>query len=129
MRTLIIKGSEWSRGNGLSRGRLKDDTGFCCLGLDAIDRQIPVELLEGTGSPWSLYNHLGEINSPKLRVRYKDYFEDWLEMEKDFNELKEVTNDLMLVNDEFYSTDEQRIDLMRPLFESVGIEIDWRPEE
>jgi len=122
MEKLIIKSSQWARGRTT---KLNVDGRFCCLGLDALRCGIDPDDMQGLGSPEEL-----------LRFRVMEweeapaYFDRWVERDDDGDiEDGYWTTKAIDINDEHNCTDEERIYMLRPIFERKGIEIVWLPNE
>ena len=126
-RTVIIRGSEWQRGEGHAISFLysKATKKACCLGL-AGDQiyGIPLESLAGFKSPETFM----EDQARSVFVKYSEYHEDWAcECESKFDEGR--PQKAMPINDDMNTTDDEKIEKLRPIFALFDIEIDWRPEE
>lgn len=128
MRTLIIRASEWARGGKLTMNHLfNPNNTFCCLGLDLRERGMQPMLFYNIQGPASLCESRPGTLIPQ------DYVTDWvIERDDDLYLSPRPSRDAteaMAINDDLYLTDEQRIEKLRPIFLSKGIEIDWRPNE
>lgn len=131
-RTLVIRGSEWLRGElawnaeGKNTSRLgrEADGRFCCLGLDARDRGVPLELLYDAHTP----EDLGPLTyAPGV----DGYLADWTTLDEEAKTVADNEDAIgaMEANDDHGCTDAKRIEWLRPIFAAQGIELDWRPEE
>lgn len=119
MKTLIIRDSEWLRGN-LKSG-MKVNGKYCCLGMHARDCGIEDAVLRATSSPATVIAYIG---CSDVAV---EFVSCWID------EIRLVNNDratsAMMINDTPHMTDVARIAELRPIFSEAGIEIDWRPSE
>jgi hypothetical protein len=141
MKTLIIRASEWARGNQKDEDG-KDITNYlyapstdtsCCLGIHALQCGASKKDLSKLGEP--------EEISHEVITKLNNY--PWIEIEDvelDMEEGDVLTypmvyntpnvQDAIEINDsDLEWTDDERIDRLRPLFKEVGWEIDWRPNE
>lgn len=128
-RTVIIRGSEWQRGEGNICSLLYNQKTerACCLGL-AGDQiyGIPLESLNGFAAPQLFMYDQDRLGS----VKYSEYREDWT-MERRSGTLgpNRRAELAMPINDNMDTTDDEKIAALRPIFLELDIEIDWRPEE
>lgn len=147
MRTLIIRSSEWLRGRTQSRLYDVNTDKACCLGLDLIQRGIRKEKIPfACGDPANLLRFVGKIEDASNATILLGYFQDWTDPKSvsdlyhqqflltDRTDITTVTNkdfarSAMTINDDLNSSDEEKIEALRPIFAKVGIEIDWRPNE
>lgn len=117
---LVIKGSEWLRGSRLKSGLRVGDQ-FCCMGLDARRVGVPVERIDG-GFPTAIY----DVSPPEYRAR-------WVRPINIPGETRHGNTgdavDAACANDNLTTTDDQKIEALRPIFAKHGIAIDWRPLE
>jgi hypothetical protein len=119
MEKLIIKDSQWARGRTTG---LNVDGRFCCLGLDALRCGIHPDDMQGKGSPEELLTELDWSKAPA-------YFDRWVDEREGEVEDGYWTAKAIDINDEHRCTDEERIEMLRPIFERKGIEIVWLPNE
>lgn len=148
MRTLVIKNSEWLRGEtSLNSFLVRYDGKKCCIGIDAIARGISAEFLRKNmvKSPFvfneingTIYQNGQEVKEPidvpvfcKLIDDYNTDIDDSEQPNTDTYvfEQPKIGGLLMEINDNSSTSDEFKIEAMRPLFSQLGIEIDWGPNE
>jgi len=124
MRTLVIRDSEWLRGNGFgvlwTQPYDGSPTRYCCLGLDLRDRGV--ELTEVYSTPGRL-----RVAAPESCPR--EYAQDWVDESKVNPSDNADSNQAVDINDNSHTTDDEKIEALRPIFASKGIELDWRPNE
>jgi len=117
LKTVVIKSSMWYRGKGGKGSSLVVGDKFCCLGLDALacglkpDQIIfaispgDAEQTEGFQDAW------GRERNPDGSIITKG-----------------LTNQAMLINDnKRIKNDDNRINLLRPIFKKAGRIIRWLP--
>lgn len=129
MKTLIIRSSEWLRGGGRLFSRLHHKGQFCCLGLHARDCGISPEQMGYRNGPATL---MGDLVSEKSDAdfTYHEFFKCWVDVVNGEYYITTDANEALWINDAILdSTDEDKIEHLRTIFLSKGIEIDWRPNE
>ena len=105
---MILRSSEWARGGGPDSASLLDASGKrCCLGVAARCFGVRLGDIENCPIP-----HFTE------RSIYQSAWGG-----------NEGQREIATINDSPGLTDEQRLEILRPLFAAEGIEIDWRPNE
>lgn len=125
LKTLVIKGSEWLRGEGGSKSALlrSEDGKKCCLGILALVCGFTEEEIRGvetpsgvvTRTPWPFGagREVSEVNKAM-----------------NINDTTPSDSGLPPCGDVGHiDSDDKRIEKLRPLFEEWGYEIDWRPSE
>lgn len=131
---LVIRDSEWLRGTKVNNtnnpvmsalySQEKDQ--FCCLGLHGRACGLSKNDMAEVGEPADL--------DPKqfyLRVSVPSTY-PWITPVSDDAEYFVQLDDAELamnINDEWRTTDEEKIAALRPLFAKHGWDIDWRPHE
>lgn len=128
MRTLILRNSEWARGKKrhiVGNALLNEDGTMCCLGIDAVARRIPKQLIKDRSLPSSIDS---DHDSPKVsRYRF-----EWMAVVPAPNdagysvELEELAAE---INDDYLITDRKRVSLLRPIFAKLGIKLEYRAKE
>ena len=109
---MVIKSSEWGRGEG--KGFLHADGRFCCLGLHARACGIEVKDFDGQGIP-------SDIAPERVNVCYANA---WL----DFGISNDAAQAAWRINDTAATGDSEKIEELRPIFRSKGVTIIWRPD-
>ena len=118
MQRMVIKGSEWHRGNkvrewGLSL-LLTPEGRRCCIGIHARLCGIPDDdILE-----------CGDVEA----MESEDLTECYLPWVDDESENSPMAINAMGINDDKMTTDEQKIAALRPIFAEIDVDIVWRPE-
>lgn len=125
LKTLVIKGSEWLRGEGGAPSRLLRlrDGKKCCLGILAlacgfVEEEIrevidPFDVASRSRWPFVVDLHITGINKAMS-----------------INDTTPRNSDLSPCGDEGHiNSDNERIRRLRPILEKWGYEIDWRPNE
>lgn len=117
MRRLVLKGSEWLRGQNARDGSylLRSDGMMCCLGIDACSRGISEHDLQGITSPGVLFEEVDGRVAP-------EYFTDWA---PGGDEPEDVV-DAMFINDDRSIDDAERLARLRPIFQKRGITLVFR---
>lgn len=141
-KVLIIRSSEWFRGDMVwspssvnygnedhikpgcvNNSQLLDPSSgrMCCLGIHAEQAGWPKVDLQGVAEPGGL--PVDDVGSDVL-ARYP-----WLC--EDRGEVWEASDAsvAMKINDDYKTTDDEKIAALRPLFAEQGWQIDWRPDE
>lgn len=127
---------------------------FCCLGIDARACGFTRKQMAGNNPPdprdlFAVFHGLdpdsldvfgvwsdeedevrAKIDRNKETTRQNEYFNRWLDTRKVTNpKIRKITTRAMNINDDDKTNDAQKIKKLTTLFASVGIEIDWRPNE
>ena len=110
---VVIKSSEWARGDRLDYYLLNDDGTRCCLGIDA--RACGVK-----------DDELGRYFGPRISMAPKTYGKVWDQTSND--SIYTLSSLAMDINDQSGLTDQERIDKLRPIFREAGRIIVWRPD-
>jgi hypothetical protein len=138
MRRLILKGSQWLRGNLAWQpnprvdGELENesyllresDGRMCCLGVDAASRGIDPSIIFESPGPSAMYDRLSDTEMEAL-PGVCGYMEDWFDREN-YSERPNAVK-AMLINDDRNLTDEERVAALRPIFRSLGITLVFKP--
>ncbi|MBW3569688.1 MAG: hypothetical protein KY467_01160 [Gemmatimonadetes bacterium] len=144
-RVLVIRGSEWLRARkGATAEERAAYTGeaalcswegpaFCCLGLDLRDRGVPKEALQDHAQPSDL-DALTLLDLPdypwaRPELQMPEPGVEDAEVPFFVNILHPDADRAMRINDDFSTTDEEKIRMLTPIFARHGIRIDFRPEE
>lgn len=129
MRKLILKGSEWLRGEEPSFLVRASDDKKCCMGIEAVDRGIDPNKLCGVTMPRKLRwmgdplmtQYAADWNKDALAIAAINDAVTWSEVHR-YGIGRDKDRDAKV-------TDEERIGLLRPYFLSHGIELEFRPDE
>jgi hypothetical protein len=109
--------------------RLSEKDAFCCLGIHLRECGVRPEEMVTHGEPvdWADYHEVEAKRAIKNGYPWIDFVEgaDW--GRRFFTH--ELAQQAMTINDNFGTTDDEKIEALRPIFRSVGWEIDWRPNE
>lgn len=116
MQTLVIKSSEWLRGELSHLWNTEKQRG-CCLGLCGIQAGLNKVVIQNFGTP-AYCDYYYDLNSLAWMVDGEDKLGN-------SNDAKECIR----INDNPKLTDEERITKLKPIFQRNGWEIDWRPNE
>lgn len=131
---LILRGSEWLRATGrIGKGTGKDSyylaqlfkksSGrMCCIGVLGRACGLPVRLLSGLGTPRSVVN----------RILNTDSDTEFLEDAHQYRDLVDGDScgaNFYVANDDKSTSDDEKIDLLTPLFADIGIDLEFRPNE
>ena len=141
-RRLVIKGSEWARGeaklprnpdgDGASNALLNGDGTRCCIGIDGKSRGIPDNILLHCPAPWRLSSQVAmghiEIKDKELEKIVDQYISDWRATLEIGDEVLEREEHAVEINDALRMTDEERIKMLRPIFAEMDIILVWRPD-
>lgn len=146
MRQLILKDSEWLRGehawlNDIPTSRLlrSGDGRMCCLGIHAVACGVDRDLIEDQQAPYSVYREVddqymetGEHRGlDELSEPLQEYLGTWLSTQLAFNSghTKDAT-DLMGINDSReYTNEDERVADMQRIMNKYGIELVFLPHQ
>jgi len=154
-KVLVIKSSEWLRATGRYDDEEIDFTSglyvpsenrMCCLGIHMNQCGISKEELSGglnNAKPSLPRYATPRAVPPELASKAAKNGYPWVDVENRkvattigveelptvYERFKVQQEKAMLINDDFSTTDKQKIELLRPLFRKAGWEIDWRPDE
>ena len=120
MEKLIIKRSEWLRGEGYDRSALLRpfDNKKCCLGFYALSCGLKEKDIIGIDSPSRLRNYLSDRPKDDLQP-------DWLFVSKNhYYESKDCCT-LMNINDSKSCSDEKREKIISETFAKHGVEVEF----
>lgn len=121
MRDLIIRNSEWLRGQMGDQNAVLYDTvlnRFCCLGLDLRERGVDPVFFQECATPLTV------ASMPQVP---EDYKADWLI--EDRTHVTSKCSEAMMFNDKMALSDAERIERLQPIFAAKGINLIWRPDE
>lgn len=105
VRRMVIKASEWARGDQSMNCLLGTHGQRCCLGIYARLLHIPDDVIRGHDRP----------DNPNVA---------W---PKQHEMSSNVIEEAVTIND-YGSLDEEKIHRLRPLFAELGVSIVWRPD-
>lgn len=157
MTVLVIKSSEWMRGTGETSGKLLDSktNTRCCVGIRAKQLGIPDKDIFNVPWPGQSEVPFSKVLKADQEGRtlteeealLLHYYDEWREGKnaaeindaRTWGELKGLVNGFKVKEqvttiqgiheDSDPISDEDRIELLRPIFEDKGIQLDWRPNE
>ena len=124
---LVLRGSVWLRATGqIGKQKLTQyyrsvlfnerSRRMCCVGVYGAACGIPKRLLEGCGTPGGAVDSLD-------RALDKEHLDD----ARKYRDMA-VWGNFYEANDDPNTTDEQKIELLTPLFATEGIELEFRPD-
>jgi hypothetical protein len=143
---MIIRSSEWMRAEYRAPGTewdyrevpysarlLSEDGKMCCLGIRAKMVGLGNAHICGMGTPLDTY----DMKPSPVTEALNKYWQEWLhEGEVDDEEFLRMemshnkrAKEAMTINDATGTIDDQKIELLRPIFAEIGVTLDWRPNE
>lgn len=123
MQRMVIKGSEWNRGGSGAKMSylLGSDRDRCCIGIHGRICGVPDPMLLDQPSVVTMYEDGGDVDLPECYRVWVNYEDGFIERDSD------IAQKAMTINDAIFTSDEEKIALLRPIFRSIGITIVWRP--
>lgn len=118
MKTIVLKDSEWLRGEGSTRSVLyrPDDAKMCCMGVASVFFGVPVDQISGVGTLCDLEETPEELGFMFLKTGH---------MESDIGVKVYKTND----ETDDYPSDEERVKELNVLVRPHGINFEFRKDE
>lgn len=126
MRKLVIKSSEWLRGNSFNSCLCNENGKKCCIGIMLSQLGLTNDQLMPDGHPIGMPSLLFEYDCPAVPEGAEWLLSRWL---SDAYDCTLAIN----INDKQYAEewqgDDDRINELRPVFARNGWEVEWRPNE
>lgn len=122
MRTVVLKDSEWLRGTGSGELRDPETSKMCCLGVCLRDMGVSEEILNERILPSDLLE-----DNVYLPPEAFDFSKQLQLPDGSQNYEEQIAN----LNDDnlgLFETDQERVKELEPLFQAVGIKIEFRPD-
>ncbi len=119
MKRMTIKGSEWHRGGRSNEegACLLTKSGLrCCVGIHARLCGMEDDHIRGVSWPKTMPIEL-----------FTNCFRPWL-AERFAESSDPYIGNAAQINDDEYTTDEEKIEALRPIFRQLDVTIVWRPD-